>query len=76
MGTRFRALSKAEQTVVTACVRAEYDKLLRQQPKSYISANAQADPEHWQEAMCELIAADPKRVREIVEQASKPRKAL
>lgn len=69
MGTRFYALSKAEQAAVAAYVRAEYDKLLFQQPTSYVSRNAEADPERWQDGMRELIASDPERVREIMEAA-------
>ena len=69
MGTRFNALSKAEQTAIAAYVSAEYDKLLFQQPTTYVSMNAQADPEHWQNGMRELIASDPKRVWEIMETA-------
>jgi prepilin-type N-terminal cleavage/methylation domain-containing protein len=69
LGTRFNALGKAEQTAIAAYVSAEYDKLLFQHPATYVSMNAQADPEHWQNGMRELIASDPKRVREIMEAA-------
>ena len=69
MGRRFNALNKAEQTAVVAHVRAEYDRLLFQQPTSYVSRNAEANPEGWQDGMCPLIASDPERVREIMKAA-------
>jgi hypothetical protein len=50
-------------------VRTEYDKLIFQQATNYVTRHAQDDPAGWQEGMCELMAADPKRVREILEAA-------
>jgi prepilin-type N-terminal cleavage/methylation domain-containing protein len=69
LGAEFNKLSKAEQAAVAAYVRAEYDKLVFQEPNSYVSRNAQADPEDWLERLRELIASDRERVRAIVEQA-------
>jgi prepilin-type N-terminal cleavage/methylation domain-containing protein len=59
-------LSKAEKAAVGAHVSAEYDKLLFQQPTSYISRNARADPERWQDGLREMIASDPDKLREIM----------
>jgi hypothetical protein len=67
VGTYFKALGKAEQAAVEAYVTAEYDKLLFQQPNSYVSRNAEAGPEAWQDRLREVIAADPERVRAITE---------
>ena len=66
MGRHFDALSEAEQTAVVAYVRAEYDKLWSLQPTRYVLKIIHADPTAWQRGMCELIAADPERVREIM----------
>ena len=71
MGVCFDRLNKDERAVVAEHVRAEYDKLLFQQPTTYMAKHAQADPEGGHDAMCELIAADPKRLQEIVEKAGK-----
>ncbi len=62
-------MGKTEQAAVAAHVRAEYDKLVFQQPSTYVATNAQADPEGWQERLCELIAGDLKRVEAITEAA-------
>jgi hypothetical protein len=48
-------------------VLATYDNLIFQQPTSYVSHNAQAAPERWQDGLLELIASDPKRVEAIME---------
>ena len=69
MGAEFKKLNRAEQAAVAAYVRAEYDRLVFQEPNSYVSRNAQADPEVWLERLRELIASDRKRVQAIVEQA-------
>ena len=68
MGKHFNHLSKDDRTAVAEHVRTEYDKLVfQQQPSTYISRNAVADPQGWQDGMCELIAGDPERVEAIVE---------
>jgi hypothetical protein len=69
LGSAFGTLGKAEQSAVLAYVRVQYDALVFQQPASYVSKNAQSDPEGWQDRLCELIASDPKRVQAIVNQA-------
>ena len=69
MGKHFNDLGKNERAAVVAYVNTEYDKLIFQQPTSYVSRNAHADPEGWQETLRELIASDPERVREIMEAA-------
>ncbi len=71
MGSRFKTLNQTEQTAVATYVRAEYDKLVSLQPATYVAKNARADSEGWQESLRELIAADPKRVRAIIEAASR-----
>ena len=71
MGRSFNALSPLERAAVTEFVGAEYDRLVFQQPASYVSQNAQANPQHWQQALCELIASDPIRVSAIMEAASR-----
>ena len=48
---------------------AEYNRLIREQADSYVSQNARAAPELWQERLRELIASDPKRVQAILEKA-------
>ena len=45
-----------------------------EQPPSYISLNAQNDPEGWQKSLRQLIAADPVRVRAIMEAAERATK--
>ena len=69
MGARFNALNKTERTAVAEYVSAEYDKLLFQQPITYVSKNAQSAPERWQDGMRELIASDPNKVQEIMKAA-------
>jgi len=69
LGIRFTALGKMERAAVAAYVRGQYDKLIFQQPTSYVSKNPQTDPECWQDALRELIASDPKRVQAIAEAA-------
>jgi prepilin-type N-terminal cleavage/methylation domain-containing protein len=71
LGIRFNALGKMERAAVAAFARDEYDKLIFQQPNSYVSKNAQTDPEQWQDALRELIAGDPKRIEAIVEAANR-----
>jgi hypothetical protein len=51
MGIRFNALSETERAAVAAFVEAEYDKLVFQQPGTYVSQNAQTDPKQWQDAL-------------------------
>jgi hypothetical protein len=70
VGKHFNALGKKERAAVVVYVNSEYDKLSFQQPTSYVSRNAHADPEGWQETLRELIASDPARVREIMEAAN------
>jgi prepilin-type N-terminal cleavage/methylation domain-containing protein len=74
LGAEFKKLNKAEQAAVAGYVRAEYDKLVFQEPNSYVSRNAQADPEVWLERLRQLTASDRKRVQVIVEQARSQRK--
>jgi hypothetical protein len=69
LGVCFNRLSKQIREAVAEHVRAEYDKLLLRQPSTYIMKHAQADPQGWRDGMCELVAADPKRVREIMQAA-------
>jgi prepilin-type N-terminal cleavage/methylation domain-containing protein len=71
LGSSFRTLGEAERSAVAAYVRAEYDKIVFQQPNSYVSQNAQSDPEAWQGRLRELIAADGKRVAAIVDAQSR-----
>lgn len=71
MGVNFSRLSNQERVAITEHVRAEYDRLVFQQPGTYISKHAEADPQGWQESMCELIATDPARVRAIVDKAKR-----
>jgi prepilin-type N-terminal cleavage/methylation domain-containing protein len=66
LGKYFNRLSEQERAAIREHVRAEYDRLLFQQPTTYITKHAQADPDAWQDGMCELIAGDPLRIREIV----------
>jgi prepilin-type N-terminal cleavage/methylation domain-containing protein len=70
MGIRFNALSETERAAVAAFVEAEYDKLVFQQPGTYVSQNAQTDPKQWQDALRELIAGDPERLEAIIEAAN------
>jgi len=71
LGIGFDALSKSEQAAVAAHVRAEYDRIVFQQPTSYVTKNAQTDPEGWRDRLCELIASDPRRVQAIVNHAQR-----
>jgi hypothetical protein len=64
----FEALSQEEQAAVDSYVRGEYDRLVSHHPLTYIAQNAQSDPAGWRESLRELVAADPKRVRAILEQ--------
>lgn len=76
MPNPFNALSVDETRAVTDFVRAEYDRLVLQQQGSYLSRNAESDPEGWQASLRQLIAADPLRVRAIVEAAQRRKKGF
>ncbi len=67
MGSKFRRLTKQEQSAVAAYAKREFDKVIALQPGTYVSMNAQSDPQGWQERLSELIAGDEKRVAAIVE---------
>lgn len=67
MGAKFNKLSQAEQAAVQAYVRAEYDKLVFQQPNGYVAQNAQAAPDAWEERLRESIASDPHLLQAILE---------
>jgi prepilin-type N-terminal cleavage/methylation domain-containing protein len=69
LGIAFDALGKQEKAAVAAHVRAKYDKLISLQPPTYVSGNAQSDPDAWQAKLCELIACDPKRVQALMDYA-------
>ena len=69
MGKHLAALSGEERAAVAAHVRAEYDKLVFQQPATYVAKHAQSNPEGWQDALCELICGDRERVEDILEKA-------
>lgn len=75
LGEHFNRLGKEERGAVAEHVRAEYDKLVFQQPSTYISRNAVADPQAWQDGMCELMAGDPERARGIFEKRVRVRPA-
>ena len=68
MGKYFRALGKAEQAIVAAYAHGQYNSLVFADDSTYLTENAKADPQGWRERLCELIAADPKRVEAITAQ--------
>jgi prepilin-type N-terminal cleavage/methylation domain-containing protein len=76
LGTRFWALSKLEQVAVAEHVGEEFDKIVFQHPTDYVSKNAQADPQGWQDRLCELIASDPRRLQEIVDSAQQKTRVI
>jgi prepilin-type N-terminal cleavage/methylation domain-containing protein len=70
LGANFKKLGKAEQAAVAAYVRAEYDRVVFQQPNSYVAQNAQAAPGACEERLRESIASDTNLLQVITEAAS------
>ena len=69
--TYFEKLNAAERAAIEEYARMEYERIASLSPPSCASDNARADPEAWRHRLCELLAADPKRVRAIVDSAQR-----
>ena len=63
----FEKLNAHEKAAIAAYARDQWERTASLEPSSYVSRNANADPSGWQQRFCELIAADPKLVQEIID---------
>lgn len=64
-------MTAEEQAVVAAYALRQWEQIVSLEPPSYVSRRAKADPEGWRQSLCELVAADPKRVQAILEQSQR-----